>query len=233
MLCMGVYHIPQRDCDVTIMYFAQYFYIFIRIFNIYVGIFQTDKKEEVISIDSSSNSDRLQIDDESNNSEESDKVRGKSAEREIVPTPIIEGNKDVDNGANKVDAKSQILKESVSSPAVQEIVAQNVNEVLNPTVSVQVTKGKGLSAGQKSESNVLKGTKEISTIQVENKDQDHSTKVQETTDPLNLEQVSLMTDDNSVHSDLSTMLYSENVEKSEEKVDAHKDKIVSLETGKS
>lgn len=50
---------------------------------------------------------------------------------------------------------------------------------------------------------------------------------------MNLGQVSLMTDDNSVHSDKSTLLYSENVDKSDESVEVHEDKIISLETGKS
>lgn len=50
---------------------------------------------------------------------------------------------------------------------------------------------------------------------------------------MNLGQISLMTDDNSVHSDKSTLLCSDNLDKSGEKVEAHKDKVISLETGKS
>lgn len=110
---------------------------------------------------------------------------------------------------------------------------QNVTEVLKvsePTVSVQVNEGKELSA--KGEFNVLQTTEPISTIQV-NENEEDSTKIDETTDPLNLGQVSLMTDDNSLHSDKSTLLCSENLGKSVEKVEAHRDESISLETGKN
>lgn len=103
---------------------------------------------------------------------------------------------------------------------------QNVNEVLKvsePTVSVQVNEGKELSA--KGEFNVLQTTV--------NENEEYSTKIDETTDPLNLGQVSLMTDDNSLHSDKSTLLCSENLGKSVEKVEAHRDESISLETGKN
>lgn len=178
-----------------------------------IYIFQPEANAEVISIDSSSNSDRLQIDDESNESNESDKVRGKSAVREIEPTTSIERNDDIEKSAN-----------NGSNPAAQEIFRQNVNEVLNvskPGVSVEVNEGKVIS------------DRPIPNIQVtiENVNEEDSTKVEETTDPLNLAQVSLMTDDNSVHSDKSTLLCSENLEKPDRK-EAHKDEIISLETGK-
>lgn len=196
----------------------------------FICTFQIEENEEVISIGSSSNSDRLQIDDESNDSNESDKVSEKSAAREIEPASTIEENKIIESSGNEERDKSKIFKESDSNLAVQ---TQNVNEVLtvsDPTGSVQVNEGKEISAIGKS--NVLQATKPISTIQV-NENEEGSTKFEETTDPLNLGQVSLMTDDNSLHSDKSTLLCSENLDKSDDKVEAHRKKYISLETGKN
>lgn len=84
-------------------------------------------------------------------------------------------------------------------------------------------------AGQ-DETSSFKATKPIPTMQVNirNEDED-SIKVEET---LNIGQTSLMTDDNSEYSDMST-LPSENPDKSDGKVEAQKDEeVMSMETGK-
>lgn len=191
-----------------------------------------NENDEVISIDSSSNSDRLQIDDECNDSNESDKVSGKSALREIESASTIAGNTNIEISANTVDDKSRTFKESGS--AVQQILDQNIKEVFkvsDPTVSVQVNEGEEISVRQKGESSVLTTTTSISTIQVNIviENEENSNNVEAITDPLNIGQVSLMTDDNSVHSDKSSLLCSENLDKFDEKVEASK----ALETGKN
>lgn len=193
-----------------------------------------NENDEVISIDSSSNSDRLQIDDECNDSNESDKVSGKSAVREIESASTITGNTNIEISANTVDDKSNTFKESGSNSSVQQTLGQNVKEVLkvsDPTVSVQVNKGEEISVRQKGESSVLTTTTSISTIQVNIviENEEDSNNVEEISDPLNIGQVSLMTDDNSVHSDKSTLLCSENLDKFNKKVEAPK----ALETGKN
>lgn len=138
--------------------------------------------------------------------------------RKIEHAPIVEANKDVKESVNKEDLKS---KESGSNPAPVEIVVEDDNEKSAKNTDKEIFNNP-ISQAVNNE------------ICSERKDEKESTKIEETTDPLNIGQVSLMTDDNSDidQSDMSSQLLSVNPEKSEVKVDTHKE-VISMETGKS